>query len=289
MNMVKALVLILFPVVVAVSIHARERAISLGVADHQHVNITITKTTDPANHGCCVTLPPSLIEIYLVDGELALDAAIAENPPAWFDFGTMAIDDNFEFTGQSTATVAGFSNVQSSVTGTIEDGFMRGKFRVGLGGRLPTGNEISFDFTMTPAASGPEFYFSRPIGSIFGNPLFNGVGVYIEPRGIAEDQPIDLAVAMDTGGETFDADWWLVLVHGDEFFSFDVATLEFKPGLQPSLQGPLTDVLDPVQVLNQFTPPFSDEFTIVWGIDRNPNGTVDLDSFSGNGFEYYFY
>lgn len=290
MKMVKTLILMLLPFIAGLdgNILARERAIFRQVTDHQHVEVEVTLVTDPAGHSCCVIAPPSLIEVYLLEGELALDAAIASGAPEWFSFGPMAIDDNFEFSGQSTATVAGFSNVQTTVTGVVEDGFISAKFDIGVGGNLPSGVAITY-YTKVVPPTYHELYFARPIGALFGNPLVNGLGVTFEPRGISDDQPIDLAVAMDTGGETGDADWWLVLLHGDDFFYFDLTTGQFEPGLQSSFQGPLIDVLEPVQVLNQFNPSFTDEFTIVWGTDRTANGTLDIDSFRGNAFEYYFY
>lgn len=257
--------------------------------DRQPAEVTVTQVSDPAGHACCVIAPPSLIEIYLIEGKLALNAAIAENPPAWFSFDPMPIDSSLEFIAESRSTVAGFSNILTTVSGSVNEDSITAQVTIGAGGGLPSAIPIVYDLRFQPTAE-DKWAFTKPsITPTLGidvplKPLFAFI-----PRGISPLQPLDLALTIATGGQTGAADWWLVLASGDEVFSFNLETGKFELGFAPTFQGPLTEVAEPVQLLNGFISPFAPDapFTIAWGVDTNPNGELDVALLIGNAFNYY--
>ena len=263
-------------------------SLATGTTDKQHANLAVTATADPAGHGCCVLAPPNLLRVFLLEGELAFDQALLENPVPWFDFGSMPIDSNNEFSGESLSTVAGFSEIRSVITGQIQGSAISAVVRVGVDGGLPTGQSIDYSISITPQLGTEWFIAELGVPNLALQAAVGlGLQLVVQERAVEPESPVNLALSLDANGSNAEADWWLVLVNGDEISSFDLATGQFVPGLVPTYQGPLQDIPSPVQVLQNFPQP-SNDFTIVWGVDTNRNGLVDTELLGATGFHFYF-
>lgn len=261
-----------------------------GTTDPQEASVEITNTSDPANHSCCVIAPPSLMEIFMQEGELVIRETGGANSVPWLDFDPMAVDSNLQFSSQNRATVAGFSNILTVLTGTISRDSITGQITIGADGGLPTGASLNYDFTLSPIA-GTEWFFTNTFS------IRAQVGISFALLADQEiprvqisgpDDALEMFLSIDINGEEGDADWWIVMLSEDgDFFSFDLATGGFVPGLMPTAQGPLVDVPEPISVLDTLFVP-TNNTTIVFGVDRDPNGVVDLDSLQGRGFTFWF-
>lgn len=112
-----------------------------------------------------------------------------------------------------------------------------------------------------------------------------GLAISIIPE--EERKPENFYVGMVAGSQAFNADWWFVKLEDGEYFSFDLDTGTFVPGLQPSYQGPIFDTIEPLHIWSLPELP-SGEFTLMFGIDGNADGVVNESSLIGTGFTYYF-
>ncbi len=92
---------------------------------------------------------------------------------------------------------------------------------------------------------------------------------------VSSADTVGVSVGMFSGNRAGQpADWWLVHLDGG-INSFDLATLQFLPGLSSSLQYPLFEFC-PVEISRQALP--AGEHVFCLGVDMVPNGTLDADS-----------
>ena len=248
------------------------------------VSLTVTQTTDPAGHSCCVTAAPSLIEVFLIEGELVLREVGNGNAIPWLDFDSMPIDSNRDFVGESRATVAGFSNILTVLTGNVTSDGISGRFSIGAGGGLPSGQPINYDFNLF-AEGGLRVEY--PLSSYLALHLESGVGLDILDAPETVETPEELFLVLRDDLNAPEADWWLVTLSGGEIRSFDLDTLTFQPGLRPTLQGPTTGIPDPVK-FSDFPETQGEEVTVFFGIDTTQNGIVDEAGLIGVGYTFYF-
>ncbi|PCI78947.1 MAG: hypothetical protein COB20_05925 [SAR86 cluster bacterium] len=255
-----------------------------GTTAPRQANLTVTQASDPAGHSCCVTAPPSLIEIFLIEGDLIFRENQNGNVIPWLDFEPMPIDSNLEFIGQSRATVAGFSNILTVLSGNVTQDGIAGRFTIGADGGLPGAQPIIYDFLLEAAiglgvAIPTTSYLSIHTEVGF---VFSIINVPLE-----EEKPEDLYLLMDAGGGGTDAEWWLLMLIGGDLFSFDINSGTFKPGLQPTYQGPTVDIPEPVKFWT-FSEPPTGEVSFFFGIDTSLDFLLNEEELIGTGFTFFF-
>jgi|GEM_PF-5752676 len=245
--------------------------------------LAVTQTSDPGGHSCCVTAPPSLIEIFLTEGDLVLREVDGGSVIPWLDFDPVPVDSNLEFIAESRATVAGFTNILTVLTGNVTADGIEGRFSIGADGGLPGGQPINYDFLLEAATN-----IVRPFSSFLAMHVEVGVTISLIDVAIEEEKPDDLYLILRDDLNAPEADWWLVTLSGGEIRSFDLNTLTFQPGLRPTYQGPTIDIPEPVGFFSfsQLIP--SAETTVFFGVDTVQNGILDEDLLIGTGYTYYF-
>lgn len=268
--------------------------LSTGTTEPQTVVTTIPESADPAGHSCCVIAPPSEMEIFMLEGELVIQEPGGGNSVPWLDFDPMAIDSNLQFTGQNRATVAGFNNILTVISGSITGNSISADVTIGADGGLPSGQPLQYSFFFEPGLKN-EWDFANfvsmhaEVGFVFS--LIDTTQDFerrIWPAPPLTTEGLELFVTMDVEGVEGDGDWWLVMMSDQgELFSFDATTGRFEPGLKTTHQGLLVDVPEHISVIKDLTLP-SDNTTIVFGVDLNPNNELDLDSLYGTARVYYF-
>lgn len=261
-----------------------EVGIKTGTTTPYIVSITTTQTSDPAGHSCCVTAVPSLIEVFLVEGDLVLREVGNGNSVPWLDFDPMRLDSNREFVSESRATVAGFGNILTVLSGNVTSDGITGTFSIGAGGGLPGGLPINHDFQII-AEGGLrlEHHFSSYLA------FHAEVGVGFDFIDILEDEekPEALFLVLQDDLNAPEADWWLLTLSGGEIRSYDPNTLSFQPGLRPTVQGPTTSIPAPVK-FTDFSESQTEKITVFFGIDTRQNGVLDEDLLTGVGYTYWF-
>jgi uncharacterized protein YkwD len=118
--------------------------------------------------------------------------------------------------------------------------------------------------------------FTAPDAGASGDPipilLVNDTAGRLE---VSMAEEVGVSVGMFSGNRAGQsADWWLVHVNGG-VSSFDAATLQFVPGLSPTLQFPMFEFC-PVEISRQALP--AGEHVFCLGVDMIANGTFDADS-----------
>lgn len=248
------------------------------------VSLTVTQTADPAGHSCCVTAAPSLIEVFLIEGDLVLREVGSGNSIPWLDFDPMPLDSNRDFVGESRATVAGFSNILTVLTGNVTSEGISGRFSIGAGGGLPSGQPINYDFLISAAGG---LGLVHPFSSFLALQAEVGIGFILEDVPSDQERPEDLFLVLRDDLKAPEADWWLVTLSGGEIQSFDLNTLTFQPGLRPTLQGPTADIPEPVRFWS-IPEDQTEEITVFFGIDTKQNGLLDEGDLIGVGYTYFF-
>lgn len=220
---------------------------------------TFTIFSDPAGHSCCVDVPPSTVNISL--GAFAGPTLTINGSASWLPLsGTIGSDGSFNLTG--SGTVAGFSNVSSSFTGTVTSSGYSGKITVGTQGELPTGAPISWNVTITDST-----------GAAKPGVRMNG---FRHDLPVAASDLLRLSVSMKAGVQAgASVDWWMVGVGPAGILYFDLATMGWKSGLVPTYTGALGDL--PFFALPYLTlSPGTYDF--YFGFDSIANGSLDIQS-----------
>lgn len=251
----------------------------------QQVDLVVTDIDDPGGHSCCVIQPSLSIGIFLEDNfKFSFSAVDSPAPPAWLDFPSMPLDDNLEFTGQSSATVAGYPNITTVVSGGFTPEGVEGSFRVGADGGLPGGQPITYYFELSHA-EGLDMII--PASALMEVDLLSSSEAEITAVEQGERTPVNFYLSMIPDSDAADLDWWIVMLAGGEFWYFDLNTGQFEPGLKTTYQGPAINVPEPVHFWS-LPQSISGEATLFFGIDRNRNGEVDESSLVGTGYSFYF-
>jgi len=256
-----------------------------GTTEPRQVNLTVTQTSDPGGHSCCVTAPPSLIEIFLIEGDLVFRENQNGNVISWLDFDPMPIDSNLEFIGQSRATVAGFSNILSVLSGNVTQDGIAGSFTIGADGGLPGGQPISYDFLLEAVTGLGVVIPTTSYLSIYTGVEFS---ISIVDVLVEEEKPEDLYILMDAEGGGTDAEWWLLMLIGGDLFSFDINSGTFQLGLQPTYQGPTVDIPEPVKFWT-FSESPPGQISFFFGVEAALNFLLDETELIGTGYTYFFH
>ncbi|OGA19724.1 MAG: hypothetical protein A3H32_20190 [Betaproteobacteria bacterium RIFCSPLOWO2_02_FULL_63_19] len=219
---------------------------------------TFSIFSDPAGHSCCVDVPPSTLDISL--GAFAGATLSINGSASWMPLsGTIGSDGTFSLTG--SGTVAGFSNVSSSFTGSVTNTGYSGKVTVGTQGEL-YGTPISWNVTITDP-------------TVAARPAVRMNGFRHDYAALASDL-LRLSVSMKAAAQAGPSvDWWMVTVGPAGVFYFDLAAMSWKSGLVPTYTGPLGD-------LPFFALPYlnlsAGTYDIYFGFDTVPNGSLDMQS-----------
>ncbi len=261
--------------------------VKTGTTEPRQVNLTVTQTSDPAGHSCCVTAPPSLIEIFLIEGDLVFRESQNGNVIPWLDFDPMPIDSNLEFISQSRATVAGFSNILSVLSGNVTQDGIAGSFTIGADGGLPNGQPIIYDFLLEAAIGLGGLGVVFPTTSFLSVDTEAGFGISIPIVPVEEEKPEDLYILMDAQGGGTDAEWWLLMLVGGDLFSFDINSGNFELGLRPTYQGPTIDIPEPVKFWT-FSEPPTGEISFFFGVDNALDFILNETELIGTGYTYFY-
>lgn len=225
--------------------------------------VTVTETIDPAGHSCCVDRPPSQWLITRSGNQLSLAAATGS--ASWLPVsGSIGSDGSFNLSG--LFTVAGFSNVNTSFTGSLQGGNMTATVVIGTRGEL-FGTPITYKLSGQGTAA----------------PIRPAVRVDGFRHQVASDQAAlrRLSVSLDPGDQVGQpAEYWVVAQAGGQLYSLN-SQLQWTPGLTPYYAGPLAQVSYlplPHTVLPAEIPQGS--YTLYFGVDTRVNGSLDLDALS---------
>lgn len=278
-------VLVLFGIVVSQAVYAQPPFPETLFRDQQQLNVWITDTLDPAGHTCCVSPPVEKVGLYYSDGGMEIAAALKGIDPKWLKFSSIAVDDSLAFVGENSTTVAGFTGVTSTISGVIEAGKITAKVTIGSKGKLPTGQPIVYDLCLTPTHGDKLFITEGDLPSL-DLKVTTDAGVNILDRGIREGSLLNLGLTIDTEGLAGPADWWILMADGAQLSSFDLSASAFKLGIEPTFQGDLSDLATAAHWLLDVPPP-SKDFIIVFGVDRNRNGQLDVESLSTTGYRFH--
>lgn len=275
------LLLLLVPAIVS----AQGIVIKSGVVEETIFNSTTTKTDDPAGHSCCVWAPTGQVRVGLNNGAITITDSTGGALSGWLDFGPMKVDAQGNFTGESVGPVAGYSNIESIIRGFVTPDEIIAQATVGSNGGLPGGQPIVFDFGISGIQGiiTPTPYFSMHFETGMS---FN---IIEEEVDIEAQIPSGFSLTMDSKGDGTDAEWWLVMLIGSDFYSFDINTGTFVPGITPVYQGPLIDAPDPVKFWEFGDTPKPQDFTIFFGVDYQLDSVVNEDSLIGTGHHFYYH
>ena len=84
---------------------------------------------------------------------------------------------------------------------------------------------------------------------------------------------LSISVTLDAGGQTAQADWWVVAQTPFGLFYFDPTAGAWKPGLAVSHQGPLFDLGSfPVLSMSGLPP---GAYVVFFAVDLTMNGSID--------------
>jgi hypothetical protein len=234
---------------------------------------------DPAGHKCCIQQAPTggTVEAVQSNGNPVLRLQASESGDHWGNMDLTVANDG-TVTGQSTTTVAGFSNVTTTFSGTLTETAIHGDFKIGANGGLPNG--VPAILTMNMAnATGERWNFLTPLSES---------GVPIPQLFINDSQEEDLIsgegervrieVALSANGSSRQADWWLVATTDfQNWFHYDLPAKTWVPGLEPTYQGPVFDL--PRTLISDFPTGLPvTEINVIMGLDLDQNGIVDSDN-----------
>lgn len=232
--------------------------------------LNIQQVTDPAGHSCCAEAPPSLVELVIENGLMILRAFTGSTP--WLPI-TLNLNESGGVSGSNTATVAGFGGIQNSVSGQFQEDKLTAKISLGTGGGLPQGLAISYDVTITPKEPWP-WLFEEAAPELSPAIRVNGFrGEHI----IMAGEPVTVGVSLQPGANTESADWWLVAEAQGSYYSYDVASANWIPGIVPVAATPAM----PLGATSLFTFENSlpaGEYRFHFGLDPTPNNTLELET-----------
>lgn len=256
------------------------------------VDIAISSTSDPAGHSCCVTPPPLQINLFLNNGSVNFSPLDNIATPGWFNFGPMVLDSNLDFSGESRSTVAGFGQILTILTGSITaEDKIEAEIKIGADGGLPQSQPITFAVDITP-----QFLFAfvpQPATDIqlsLDTVAMDIGDILIEDKELPAASGLDLFISMRVEDDTSEADWWILMQDNSaqadiEFYYYSLAAGAWAPGLEITHQGPLLNIPEPFKLIEGFVPP-SNDYVIVFGVDREKNGLLDLDTMTAIGSRY---
>ena len=96
------------------------------------------------------------------------------------------------------------------------------------------------------------------------------------PVDVSQSDSLSVTIALDAGGSTDNADWWVLAETPMGWYSWDLSSGEWIPGQNVTYQGQLFD-LDTYPVLNTSGLPLG-SYMFQFGVDTVMNGALDIGS-----------
>lgn len=223
-------------------------------------------TRDPANHSCCIPAPPEALD--LVWRNFSKLTLRSSNEAIFADFlpiEDIEVSSSGSLNGETRSTVAGFSNILTTLTGQITQSGVDLEIIVGAGGGLPSGEPI--EFTLGTTFEG-EFLLSSISSPVLGLQTASGAAMVrnwtIDPE--ATDD-FNLHLSLDSNGSNAPADWFVIrLDPNGQANSFNLNTGQFDPGIMPTHQGALQDVS--ISELLRLNSPPAEGTIFAFGVDE---------------------
>ncbi len=230
-------------------------------------------TTDPAGHSCCIEPPPENMTLDW-DAVVRLFHAIDDesSTPSYLPIEDISITPYGKITGENFSTVAGRSNIRTTLSGQFMRNGIELELTVGANGGLPSGEPIRFSVETEYADDLRLIQIANPVLHL--NTATDTAELYqwlIDP---AIDEQVDLYLAVEDITELL-VDWFVVMLTPEGVMSsFNIQTGQFEPGITPSYQGNLMNI-DPTMLVSLETPPEPGTI-IAFGVDA-PDGQLNDD------------
>ena len=229
------------------------------------VDLNLLGTNDPSNHSCCVTPPPGAVDVNVTGNTISLDTGGIPWLPFSFD-----VQEDGTFSSTNTTTVAGFSNVTNSISGSVQADKLIVEVSLGSAGGLPGGDPIIYSLEVAPDDPWP---WASSVGPGELRPAIRANG-FRDNLTLAQGEPFSLGVSLDPEPASGPAELWVVAQAGDQIFSFDAASSVWMPGILPAA----TSEFMPIDNQIMFSSPDGlppGGYTFYFGVDDAPNGQID--------------
>lgn len=233
--------------------------------------LDVTKVVDPAGHSCCVTPPPSLISLLLSDGRITVQS-LTTIP--WLPLITV-LDALLQIHGTGVSTVAGYPDIETTLTGTLTADKITADISLGTDGGLPAGQAITYTVDITPDGGWP--WLTETLATAV---RVNG------QRGsatVVAGEPISISIGIEPGSTTGEGEWYLVAQIGDVIGSFDLESGLWQEGIHATN----TETLSSQRNRHMLTIPTGlppGVYTFYFGVDNEVNGTADIESLAVDVF-----
>lgn len=216
--------------------------------------VIVDERIDPAGHACCTQPPPGGMTVSRSGDRLTFNGAASWLPMT----GTIGADGRY--TVESSTTVAGFPNVRTRFTGTLSAGVYSGTISIGASGELPQGQPISYRVRVAEPAVA-----TQPAMRVNG---------HRQSVAIPGGEMIQMSISMRAGALAGRrGDWWLAAYAGGQWYSYDLASASWRPGLAATYTGPLVDIpYFALPAVDGLPPGIYD---LYFGFDDVGNGTLD--------------
>lgn len=223
-------------------------------------------TTDPANHSCCISPPPESLELIWTNfSRLTFRPSSEPDLADFLPIEDIEVTESGSLSGESRSTVAGFSNILTTLTGQITQTGVDFEIVVGAGGGLPSGEPIEFAFG---TSFDGDFLVSSIAAPVLGLQAASGSATVrsweIDPN---SDNDFNLFLSLDSNGSDAPSDWFVIrLDPNGQANSFNLGSGQFEPGIAPTHQGALQD-LSISELLRLNSPP-ADGTIFAFGVDQ---------------------
>ena len=238
------------------------------------LDLDITGTSDPAGHSCCADAPPASVGLTASGNQLIFaDGFESGATTSWMPI-TASINDQGQISGSNTATVAGFSNINNSITGVIMEDRISAEISLGTQGGLPQSQPISWEVDIMAPDEGWPWAVKDTPAERTASVRVNG---FRNSHTISSTDPFSLGIGVNPGDQENPAEveWWVVVQAGDLVLSFDAANSTWTEGLFATTSGPV-EAIGNESIFNLpqgGVPPGN--YTFYFGIDDVVNNEVD--------------
>lgn len=232
-----------------------------------NADVMITKTTDPGGHSCCADAPPAGMTVTMDKGSLKLTGAAS-----WLPITALLTGPNF--LGVNTLQVAGFDGVANSIVGLMTATNVKTTITLGTNGRLPGGQPISWEVTITPKSPWPWLPAGKTNTGVKPRLRVNGFRDITVAKAF---DPLAFSLSLDVDDQAGKpADYFFIAKQESTglFFYYSLQSANWVPGVKPTFQGPLQNLPNtPLHTRMQGLP--KGQYTFTFGVDTAVNGLID--------------
>jgi len=204
-------------------------------------------------------------EVQFIEGE-------EEELPGYLMFDDISIDSEGNLEGENSATVAGFSNVSSTISGQILPTHIEATLTIGANEELPGGEPLIYELEFVPDAPWP--WTLVPVTPEL-SPAITVNGMRGEHT-VGLGDPIALGLSMIQGDQSGPRDWWIAAQSEDLLLTFDLESGNWTGEVKPTYSGDLFDLPQTTFFQSLEGLPAGD-YTFYAGVDPM-NGQLDLES-----------